>query len=213
VEVDKEKAARLGISTARVMQTVGSFLGGFDLGAVHDEEERHPVKIHVRLPREYRAHLSDLGQIYISDREGRPISLASLAEWTRGGLCVGGADARFAGLSAAGSGRPSGRDGSGQRRQAHHGGAEVRLGAAGRHIWLPVAVGRRDAPHPGRVPGSGVGVHGGAGADLPAAGGLLCQLRHPAAGDGGHPAHHDRHLPGTLDRSPSRASWCATRCC
>ncbi len=80
VEVDKEKAARLGISTARVMQTVGSFLGGFDLGAVHDEEERHPVKIHVRLPREYRAHLSDLGQIYISDREGRPISLASLAE-------------------------------------------------------------------------------------------------------------------------------------
>ncbi len=80
IEVDKEKAARLGISTAQVMQTIGSFLGGFDLGAVHDENERHPVKIHVRLPREHRVHLSDLGQIYISDREGRPVSLGSLAE-------------------------------------------------------------------------------------------------------------------------------------
>ncbi|RMH52734.1 MAG: efflux RND transporter permease subunit, partial [Zetaproteobacteria bacterium] len=78
VRIDKEKAARLGVPTARVTQAMRDYLQGFSIGALHRDEERHPVAITVRLPRTQRVHPEDLHRIYVSGRNGA-VQLSSVA--------------------------------------------------------------------------------------------------------------------------------------
>ncbi len=78
IDVNKEKAARLGIATAQVSQVLRDFLSGYDIGAIHVDEARYPVRINVRLPREYRVQPSDLNRIYVSGKNG-PVSLSTIA--------------------------------------------------------------------------------------------------------------------------------------
>ena len=82
VDINKEKAARLGISTARVEGVLRDFLQGYDLGAVHSPDERHSIRMHVQLPRAMRAHAEDLDRIYVSGSEGA-IPLSSIATMRR----------------------------------------------------------------------------------------------------------------------------------
>jgi len=82
VEVNKEKAARLGISTARVEGVLRDFLQGYDLGAVHSPDERHAIRLHVQLPRAMRAHVEDLDRIYVSGSQGA-VPLSSIATMRR----------------------------------------------------------------------------------------------------------------------------------
>jgi len=79
IHLDKEKAARLGIATSQVLQALQDFLQGYNLGAVHVDAERHPVQIRVQLPREVRVETADLNRIYVSDSDGQPVPLSSLA--------------------------------------------------------------------------------------------------------------------------------------
>ncbi len=78
VKIDKERAARLGVPTARITQAMQDYLHGFSIGALHADEERHPVAITVRLPRSQRVHPEDLHRIYVSGSHG-PVQLSSVA--------------------------------------------------------------------------------------------------------------------------------------
>ncbi|HKJ84396.1 MAG TPA: efflux RND transporter permease subunit [Mariprofundaceae bacterium] len=78
VDINKEKATRLGVATAQVYQSLRDFLHGYDIGAVHVDTERHPVRIRVRLPKSLRMQPSDLDRIYVSGSEG-PVQLSSIA--------------------------------------------------------------------------------------------------------------------------------------
>ncbi len=78
VQVNKEKAAQLGVATAQVERVLRDFLGGYDFGAVHVEDERHQVKLHVQLPKALRAHREDLHRIYVSGAAG-PVQLSAFA--------------------------------------------------------------------------------------------------------------------------------------
>ncbi len=78
VRIQREKAARLGVSAMQVESALRDFLGGYAIGAVHVDESRHPVLIHVRLPQALRAHLEDLSRIYVSGVHG-PVQLSSIA--------------------------------------------------------------------------------------------------------------------------------------
>ena len=82
VDINKEKAARLGISTAQVEGVLRDFLEGYDLGAVHSPDERHAVRLHVQLPRAMRAHAEDLDRIYVSGPQGA-VPLSSIASMRR----------------------------------------------------------------------------------------------------------------------------------
>ncbi len=82
VEINKEKAARLGISTGQVEGVLRDFLEGYDLGAVHSPDERHSVRLHVQLPHAMRAHAEDLDRIYVSGSQGA-IPLSSIASMRR----------------------------------------------------------------------------------------------------------------------------------
>jgi len=78
IEVDKEKAARLGVTTSQVERALRDFLHGYDIGALHQRSERHPVRIRVRLPRNKRMQASDLDRIYVSGLSG-PVQLSDIA--------------------------------------------------------------------------------------------------------------------------------------
>jgi len=78
IVLDKDKASRLGVATATVKSALRDFLSGYDIGAIHIENERHPVNINVRLPQKFRVHASDLDRIYLSSNQG-VVQLSSIA--------------------------------------------------------------------------------------------------------------------------------------
>ena len=82
IVLDKDKASRLGVTTATVNEALRDFLRGYNMGAVHIDAERHPVNINVRLPREFRVHEADLDRIYISSNQGA-VQLSSIASITK----------------------------------------------------------------------------------------------------------------------------------
>ena len=78
VKVNKEKAARLGVMTQQVEVALRDFLSGYNFGAVHIENERHVVNLHVQLPRAMRVNAENLNQIYVSSPQG-PVALSAIA--------------------------------------------------------------------------------------------------------------------------------------
>ena len=81
VHVNKEKAAHLGVATQQVVTALHDFLQGYDFGAVHVDEERHQVRLHVQLPKALRAHAEDLHRIYVSGANGSvPLSAIAVIE-------------------------------------------------------------------------------------------------------------------------------------
>jgi multidrug efflux pump subunit AcrB len=78
IKVNKEKAARLGVVTQQVELALRDFLSGYNFGAVHIENERHVVNLHVQLPRSMRVNAENLNQIYVSSPQG-PVALSAFA--------------------------------------------------------------------------------------------------------------------------------------
>jgi len=80
IRINREKAARLGVSVGEVAQALHDFLAGFNIGVVHVDTERHPVNLRVRMPRNMRVRTSDLDRIYVSSKAG-PVPLSAIASW------------------------------------------------------------------------------------------------------------------------------------
>ncbi len=79
VEVDREKAARLGISALQVERALRDFFAGWSMGVLHDDDTRHAIHIRVRLPRDQRLQVADLDRIYLSSASGGSVQLSSIA--------------------------------------------------------------------------------------------------------------------------------------
>ncbi|MBJ6723729.1 efflux RND transporter permease subunit [Geomesophilobacter sediminis] len=74
-EVDREKAALSGISTADVVQTLQLAVGGVPAGLMHDPREKEPVYINLRLPEPRRSDIASLSSIYVTGPHGNvPLS-------------------------------------------------------------------------------------------------------------------------------------------
>jgi len=78
INVNKEKAAQLGVATAQVEIALRDFLHGYDFGALHVRNERHQIKLRVQLPKALRAHAEDLNRIYVSGSHG-PVPLSAFS--------------------------------------------------------------------------------------------------------------------------------------
>jgi len=82
--VDKEKAARHGISTAAVAQTLRMALHGTAAGLVHYEKEKEPVELLLRAALPDRASLAGLQEMTVPAADGSLIPLASLVRMSEG---------------------------------------------------------------------------------------------------------------------------------
>ncbi|HXV86524.1 MAG TPA: efflux RND transporter permease subunit, partial [Gemmatimonadales bacterium] len=78
VEVDREKAALYGLSTAKVGRTVRSAINGTEASKFRDGKDEYDIT--VRLARAYREDLDALGDLTVME-EGTQIPLSSVASW------------------------------------------------------------------------------------------------------------------------------------
>ncbi|HYM62508.1 MAG TPA: efflux RND transporter permease subunit [Thermoanaerobaculia bacterium] len=76
--VDREKAAAVGVSAEQIEATLRMALSGASAGLVHDAAEREDVPIVLRLPRELRSSVADLGAIRVAGAGGRLVPLSAL---------------------------------------------------------------------------------------------------------------------------------------
>ena len=75
---DKEKAARHGITTEAVSQTLRIALGGTSAGLVHVEKDKEPVELFLRMPVSERSDPASLREMTVPSADGRHVPLAEL---------------------------------------------------------------------------------------------------------------------------------------
>ncbi len=83
VDVDKEKAALMGLDAFTIAQAVKTAINGFKVGVYREGKDEYDIV--ARLPKEDRDSLEDIRRITVSGPKGEPIPITSLADVTMGG--------------------------------------------------------------------------------------------------------------------------------
>jgi len=78
--VDKEKAGRLGVSTAEVIETVNTAMNGKIVGLVHMENEKEDVELFIKTPKENRTKLTDILSLKVRSINGSLIPLGEIVK-------------------------------------------------------------------------------------------------------------------------------------
>ncbi len=77
INVDKEKAALLGLDTYTIAYTVKAAIGGVRVGVLRDDRDEYDIT--ARLPEDARNSLESLNRLTVSGPRGEPIPLTSVA--------------------------------------------------------------------------------------------------------------------------------------
>jgi len=80
VEVDRQKAALLGVPQARVAAALDAALRGEDVVYLHDAHQRHPIPVRLELPAADKADLDSLLMLRVQGRDGNLVPLAEIVE-------------------------------------------------------------------------------------------------------------------------------------
>jgi multidrug efflux pump subunit AcrB len=83
-EVQKEKAMRAGVPTARITKTMRMALNGQDVTTLHQPDERSPVGVHLRLGQDHRSSLADLKNVHVQSQSGKAVPVADLVTVKKG---------------------------------------------------------------------------------------------------------------------------------
>ena len=86
VEIDRQKAALLGISQQQVVETLGTALAGADVIYVHGGRERYPIPVRLLLPPAELADTDAMLALEVRGRDGTAVPLSELvavreADW------------------------------------------------------------------------------------------------------------------------------------
>lgn len=83
IVIDRERAALLGLSTAQIAKSIQTFINGIQASIFSDPQTGNQYYITVRAQEADRTSVSDLGQIFLFNAQGRPISLDNMATISR----------------------------------------------------------------------------------------------------------------------------------
>jgi multidrug efflux pump subunit AcrB len=78
LEVDRQKAARAGVTPEAVVRTLRVALAGAEVGLLHDERAREPVPLVLRLERAQRSGADGLMAIQLHGADGRLVPIREL---------------------------------------------------------------------------------------------------------------------------------------
>jgi multidrug efflux pump subunit AcrB len=76
--VDREKATRLGFTTAQIAQAMRAYLAGVEATLMHIDTAKEPVPVVVQAARPERSSIEDLKEIKLVSPTGAKVSLAEL---------------------------------------------------------------------------------------------------------------------------------------
>ena len=77
-EVDRSRAARLGISQADIASSIAAALGGEDVTYIHTGHAKYPIPVRIELPVAGKADVSTLLDIKLRSRSGQLIALSEV---------------------------------------------------------------------------------------------------------------------------------------
>jgi multidrug efflux pump subunit AcrB len=83
LDVDRQRAARLGVSQARIAQAVDTVVGGADASYLHDEQSTVPVPVRLELDEGEKADLGTLGAVRVRARDGGLVPLGEMVSFER----------------------------------------------------------------------------------------------------------------------------------
>lgn len=83
-EVDKEKAMKLGIPAAQVVQQVHSAVSGMPVGILHQSSSVNPVSIKLQLPEKDKSDVDALLSLKVINQQGMAIPIGDLVHVTQG---------------------------------------------------------------------------------------------------------------------------------
>ena len=78
VQVDREKAARLGVHQQTVITAIGTALGGEDVSYLHDPNAKYPVAMRLELPVAEKADMEAVLALKVGSRTGELVPLSEL---------------------------------------------------------------------------------------------------------------------------------------
>ncbi len=78
MQVDREKAAMLGVDTSAVNRTISTALSGAQVGLMAVADSRQDIPIRVMVPKPERAGADQLAQLTVAARDGRAVPLQEL---------------------------------------------------------------------------------------------------------------------------------------
>ena len=76
--IDRERAARLGVSQAAIADAIAMGVAGFDATYVHDGASKYPRPLRLRLPAQDQATLSSLLALKVRSAQGALVPLSEL---------------------------------------------------------------------------------------------------------------------------------------
>jgi len=79
LEIDREKAARHGLSAADINQALQGAMSGLPPGTLHDPHERDPLPVRIRLPFADRVQAQRLEQLWLRGSDGKQVQVGELA--------------------------------------------------------------------------------------------------------------------------------------
>ena len=83
-EVDKDKAMRLGIPNAQIVQNIRAALSGMSVGVLHRPASVQPVGIVLQLPETEKASLEEVLSLKVVNQQGLAVPVSDLVTVTKG---------------------------------------------------------------------------------------------------------------------------------
>ncbi|MCW8925004.1 MAG: efflux RND transporter permease subunit [Xanthomonadales bacterium] len=79
IEVDRQRAALLGVSQSQVSSAVAMALGGADVTYIHQGREKEPIPVRLEASVSDKASIADLLALKVRSREGVPVSISQFS--------------------------------------------------------------------------------------------------------------------------------------
>jgi multidrug efflux pump subunit AcrB len=80
IEVDRQRAALLGVSQSQVSSSVAMALGGEDVTYIHRGHEKEPVPVRLEVPVADKADINSVLALKVRSREGVPVPISEFAK-------------------------------------------------------------------------------------------------------------------------------------
>jgi multidrug efflux pump subunit AcrB len=80
IEVDRQRAALLGVSQQQVSRTVSMALGGEDVTFIHQAREKEPIPVRLEVPVAGKADIQSVLALKVRSREGVPVPISQFSE-------------------------------------------------------------------------------------------------------------------------------------
>jgi len=83
VSVDRQRAARLGVSQSRIVAAIATAIGGEDASYLHDEASRRPVPIRLELDESAKADVAAIARLRVRNALGSLVPLSEVVRFTQ----------------------------------------------------------------------------------------------------------------------------------